>query len=61
MSVGAAVNLTEHMLALRASGRKALVTYITAGHPDRERSAALLQGLEAAGADCIELDRKSVV
>lgn len=55
MSVGAAVNLTEHMLALRASGRKALVTYITAGHPDRERSAALLQGLEAAGADCIEL------
>jgi tryptophan synthase alpha chain len=43
------------MAALRTSGRKALVAYITAGHPDAERSAALLPGLEAAGADCIEL------
>ncbi|MBC7841557.1 MAG: tryptophan synthase subunit alpha [Gemmatimonadaceae bacterium] len=43
------------MESLRASGRKALVTYVTAGHPDRARSAELLRGLEAAGADCIEL------
>ena len=43
------------MNALRGSGRKALVTYVTAGHPDRARSAALLKGLEEAGADCIEL------
>ena len=43
------------MHALRVAGRKALVTYITAGHPDRARSAALLKGLEDAGADCIEL------
>ncbi len=55
MTVGAAAHLTQHMNALRAAGRKALVVYITAGHPDRARSAALLKGLEAAGADCIEL------
>lgn len=55
MSTGAAVNLSQHMQALRAAGRRALVPYITAGHPDRVRSMALLQGLEAAGADCIEL------
>ncbi len=55
MTVGAAAHLTQHMNALQASGRKALVVYITAGHPDRARSAELLRGLEAAGADCIEL------
>ncbi len=47
--------LTAHLEGLRTSGRKALVTYVTAGHPDRARSVELLQGLEAAGADCIEL------
>ena len=41
--------------ALRTAGRRALVCYVTAGHPDVERSIALLQGLEAAGADVIEL------
>lgn len=41
--------------ALRAQGRRALVPYVTAGHPDRERSVALLQGLEHAGADVIEV------
>ncbi|MCC7052290.1 MAG: tryptophan synthase subunit alpha [Gemmatimonadaceae bacterium] len=55
MTAAAAVHLTERMLALRSAGRRALVPYITAGHPDPERSMALLQGLEAAGADCIEL------
>ena len=55
MTTGTATPLTQHMNALRASGRKALVTYVTAGHPDRARSAALLKGLEEAGADCIEL------
>ncbi len=55
MSTGAAAHLAQHMDGLKASGRKALVVYITAGHPDRERSAELLKGLEAAGADCIEL------
>jgi tryptophan synthase alpha chain len=41
--------------ALKAAGRKALVPYVTAGHPDRPRSVALLQGLDAAGADVIEV------
>lgn len=43
------------LAALRAAGRKALVPYVTAGHPDRERSVALLQGLADAGADVIEV------
>lgn len=55
MTSGTAAHLTQHMESLRASDRKALVTYVTAGHPDRARSADLLKGLEAAGADCIEL------
>lgn len=41
--------------ALRAEGRKALVVYMTAGHPDRARSLELLRGLEKAGADVIEV------
>jgi tryptophan synthase alpha chain len=41
--------------ALRAGGRRALVCYATAGHPDPERSIALWQGLEAAGADVLEV------
>ena len=41
--------------ALRALGRRALIPYITAGHPDAARSVALLQGLEAAGADIVEV------
>lgn len=55
MTSGVAIPLTAHMNGLRDVGRKALVVYVTAGHPDRSRSAALLQGLEAAGADCIEV------
>jgi tryptophan synthase alpha chain len=40
---------------LAAAGRRALVCYVTAGHPDRDRSIALLRGLESAGADIIEV------
>jgi tryptophan synthase alpha chain len=40
---------------LRARKRCALVPYITAGHPDAERSVDLLRGLADAGADVIEL------
>jgi tryptophan synthase alpha chain len=47
--------ITARFDALRAEGRRALVCYVTAGHPDPTRSVALLQGLEAAGADVIEL------
>ena len=41
--------------ALKSRGRKALVPYITAGHPDRSRSVALLQGLASVGANIIEV------
>jgi tryptophan synthase alpha chain len=47
--------LTERFASLRAAGRRALVCYVTAGHPDRARSLALLQALAGAGADVIEL------
>ncbi|HEY0779271.1 MAG TPA: tryptophan synthase subunit alpha [Gemmatirosa sp.] len=40
---------------LRAENRAALVCYATAGHPDPDRSVELLRGLEAGGADIIEL------
>ncbi|MDX2307731.1 MAG: tryptophan synthase subunit alpha [Hyphomicrobium sp.] len=40
---------------LKADGRAALVTFITAGDPDAETSAAILAGLPAAGADIVEL------
>lgn len=40
---------------LRAAGRKALVCYMTAGHPDRARSLDLLRGLGDAGADVLEI------
>lgn len=41
--------------ALRASGRRALVPYITAGHPSADRTVELLHALTDAGADVIEL------
>ena len=40
---------------LKASGKKALVTFITAGDPDLATSAKILAGLAKAGADIIEL------
>jgi tryptophan synthase alpha chain len=41
--------------ALRKQARTALVCYVTAGHPDVERSLATLTALEDGGADIIEL------
>ncbi len=41
--------------ALKAEGRGGLVTFVTAGDPDRETAARILEGLPAAGADLIEL------
>jgi tryptophan synthase alpha chain len=40
---------------LRTASRKAFVPYVTAGHPDPVRSVALMQGLESAGADILEV------
>lgn len=47
--------IDERFAQLSASGRKALVCYVTAGHPDRTRSLELLRGLESAGADVVEI------
>ncbi|HEX2716713.1 MAG TPA: tryptophan synthase subunit alpha [Gemmatimonadaceae bacterium] len=47
--------LTARFEQLRGGGRRAFVPYITAGHPDREASLALMQGLADAGADAIEV------
>ncbi|MEL7544728.1 MAG: tryptophan synthase subunit alpha, partial [Pseudomonadota bacterium] len=41
--------------ALKAEGRSALVTFITAGDPDAATSGKILAGLANAGADVIEL------
>lgn len=40
---------------LKAEGRSALVTFMTAGDPDPETSARILDGMAEAGADLIEL------
>lgn len=48
-------SLDDRFAALRAAGRKALVCYVTAGHPDRDATIALMRGLEAAGADVLEV------
>ncbi len=40
---------------LRAVGRTGLVTYVTAGDPDLERSGDILRALDRAGADVIEV------
>ncbi|MEX2648483.1 MAG: tryptophan synthase subunit alpha [Alphaproteobacteria bacterium] len=45
----------ERFAALKREGRAGLVTFLTAGDPDRATSLAILRGLAAAGADLIEL------
>ena len=47
--------IARRFAALDASGRRALVPYCTAGHPDADESVALLRALEDAGADIIEV------
>lgn len=47
--------LERHVAGVRSSGRRALVVYITAGHPDLARSRMLLRGLADAGADVVEV------
>ncbi len=47
--------IERHFADLKAAGKRALVPYITAGHPDIERTVDLLHALEDAGADVIEL------
>jgi tryptophan synthase alpha chain len=40
---------------LAKRNRRALVAYVTAGHPDQPRSLELLRGLQGAGVDIIEV------
>ena len=47
--------IARRFARLRADRRRALVPYLTAGHPDSAQSLDLLQGLEAAGADVVEV------
>lgn len=47
--------LARRLQALKAEGRKALITYICAGDPDLDTTFDLVQALAAAGADVVEL------
>ena len=47
--------IAERFGRLRAARRRALVCYVTAGHPDYERSIELLRGIVDAGADVVEV------
>ena len=47
--------IDHRFAALRAEGRPALVTFITAGDPDYDTGLEILNRLPAAGADLIEL------
>jgi len=47
--------IAQRFAELRRANRRAFVPYVTAGHPDVARSVALLQGLESAGADVVEV------
>jgi len=50
-----ATRIDNRFAELKAQGRAALVTFLTAGDPDTETSLAILKALPAAGADVIEL------
>lgn len=47
--------LAARFETLAREGRKALVCYVTAGHPDPESSIALWQGLATVGVDVLEV------
>lgn len=47
--------IEDRFAQLKEEGRRALVTFVTAGDPDTETSLKILKGLPGAGADVIEL------
>ena len=47
--------IDETFARLRSAGRTGLVTYVTAGDPDADRSALILQTLDQSGADILEV------
>lgn len=46
--------IDTRLAKLKAEGRATLVTFVTAGDPDRETSLSILKALPGAGADIIE-------
>ena len=48
-------SITRRFDALKKQSRRALVCYVTAGHPDVDLSLQTLQALQAGGADIVEL------
>ncbi len=47
--------ITRRFAALKEEGRSGLITFVTAGDPDYDTAAEILNGLAEAGADLIEL------
>ena len=47
--------IEERFVHLRQERRTGLVTYVTAGDPDLQRSAEIIQRLDKAGADVLEI------
>jgi len=47
--------IEKRFAAVKAEGRGALVTFVTAGDPDYDTSLEIVKGLPGAGADLIEL------
>jgi len=47
--------IDRRFAALKAEGKKALVTFLTAGDPDYDISLKIIKGLPEAGADIIEI------
>jgi len=46
--------IEKRFAKLKAEGRGALVTFVTAGDPDYDTSLEIVKGLPGAGADMIE-------
>jgi len=47
--------IEDRFTQLRKDGRTGLVTYVTAGDPDLQRSAGIIKRLDQAGADVLEI------
>ena len=49
------MRIKDRFTQLRKDGRTGLVTYVTAGDPDLQRSAEIIRRLDQAGADVLEI------
>jgi len=55
MNAPAETRIDRRFAALKAEGRSGFVTFLTAGDPDMETAAEILNGLPGAGVDLIEI------